>query len=120
MEDIVSSELVTELISVVALILVSVITYLLKKGVDYLMVYLEVKIGVEKVEMLKAQVETVVSFVEQNPAFSEWGGAQKKEYVLGSLQTFVEKYGLEISYEQLDRLLERAVQVMNTQIKTDA
>jgi len=119
MEEIVSSELITEFVSVVGLILVSVITYFLKKGIDALMEYLKEKIGIEKVDMIKSQVNTVVRFLEQNPAFGEWGGEQKKEYALGVMQAFANKYGVEVSYEQLDRFIEEAVQVMNSQLKNE-
>ena len=82
--------------------------------------YLGVKIGVEKWASIKDYAEVSVRAMEQNPAFAQLAGYQKKENVMLQLFNFATQIGLKISDLDRDKIIESAVQVMRSEQYLDA
>ena len=111
----VSPELLQKLIEVVALVVISVLGYGLKKLVTIGEVYLDAKLGASKMDMLKGFATTVVRALEQSPAYAQWDGAKKKENALVAIANFAEKNNIPVDNAFLDHVLEEAVSVMKSQ-----
>lgn len=107
---------VNELLVALVLALVGVMTYLLKGLASVAIAYLNNKIGADKVQFAGSLVEVMVRAVQQSPEFSELDGAAKKEQVLARAQTLLAKYGINMSHDELDKLVEAAVQVMKSEL----
>lgn len=119
MEGLFTEDLIVQVVYVAGLVIVSVLAYYVKKGIDVATEYLNARIGSDRIIALKDYVSTVVRSIEQSPVFSQWGGEEKKEYAIGVVRTYAERNGLDISYEKVDMFIEEAVQIMKSQLNED-
>ena len=76
---------------------------------------IENKIGKEEFERLSAQVSILVRFAEQIGKQLGWDGSAKKQMVTLALQKFAASIGADISDEEIDRLIEGAVYILNAE-----
>ncbi len=111
----VSPELIQKLIEIVALVIISILGYGMKKLVTMGEAYLDAKLGTSKVDLLKGFALTVVRALEQSPVYQNWDGAQKKENALVALASFAQKNDIPVDDAFLDHVLEEAVNVMKSQ-----
>ena len=113
--EMVSSELVRNLIEALALVIISLLGYGAKRLVAVGEAYLDTKIGVSKVEQIKGYAAMVVRALEQSPAYREWDGAKKKEIGLVAISNYALKNHIPADPQFCDHVLEEAVQIMKQQ-----
>lgn len=77
--------------------------------------YVEAKVGTEEMLKLKSWATTVVRALAQSPVFEKLTGAEKKELAIIQMMQFAERMKIDLSYEQADRFIEEAVQVMKSE-----
>ena len=105
-----------QLLLALLLMLVSVLGYGLKKGLDLLASYATVKIGVENTNLIKSFAQTVVRSLEQNGTFSGLLGADKKELAIVSITQYADEHGIPVDRQFIDKIIEEAVQIMKNEL----
>ena len=108
-------ELVVRLIEIVVLALVGVLALGARGLVTVGIKYLEGKVGVDNFATAQSFVMTIVRAVEQSPEFRDLLGSEKKEQVILRVSQWLQDSGIAISEEQLDKLIESAVQIMQAE-----
>jgi hypothetical protein len=98
------NQVVVALLGLVAVFL----AYLLKRGVEALTAYLEVKIGSENTNTVKELARTVVRFLAQSPAFKDLDSAEKFERATIWLDQELKKLGIDIDEDKLAKYIEEA------------
>ena len=78
--------------------------------------YLEAKLGAENYSYAKDFVATIVKALEQSPAYQHFDGAAKKEAAIQQIVEYCQKVGVELDPVTIDRLIEEAVQGMNSEL----
>lgn len=116
MFDAAVSELIVQVVMAVALALVGVAAFGLKKLVAVGVSWLEVKIGVDRFAMLKTYTDTIVRALAQSPITKDLIGDAKKELAMSQISQFARSKGFDISPEDIDNLIEEAVQVMKAEL----
>jgi len=109
-------EIVNQIILAVLTGVISVfflgVSGLVKMGLKYL----ETKWGSEKFAHAKEIAATIVRSLEQTHAYSNLSGAKKKEIAILQVQEWAKAAKIDLSYEDTDRLIEEAVQIMNNEL----
>jgi hypothetical protein len=78
--------------------------------------YLEVKLGAENYRYAKDLAATIVRALEQSPAWKSFDSVAKKEAAIQQLVHYFAQYGIELSPDTIDQLIEEAVQEMNAEL----
>lgn len=102
------------LLEAVVLAVVSIGAIYLKQGLAAGVAYLQNKLGSEQFSTLKAFATTAVRSIEQSPIYTDFDGAKKKELAINAIAEWANSKGLPITFELIDKVIEEAVQVMNT------
>lgn len=108
-------ELLVRIVEIVVLAIVGILALGARGLVTVGIKYLENKVGVENFSTAQSMVMTVVRAVEQSPEFSELLGSAKKEQVILRASQWLQEAGIVVSEEQLDKLIESAVQIMQSE-----
>jgi hypothetical protein len=101
--------------TLLALALVYAVRIALAKGQEYL----ALKLGNERLLFLKENAFSIVRYLEQSGTLAKLGADQKKEQALAYLDMIATEKGIQIDFDELDRLIEEAVQVMNAELAKD-
>ena len=109
-------ELVNQLIFVVFTAALTALTTLVSLGLHKLNAWADAQMGVKNFDFLKQVAATVVRAIEQSPAFQDFDPAKKKEAAILQLVELAEKYGIPVEPETIDKLIEEAVQRMNSDL----
>jgi len=109
-------ELLAQLIYALAVAVIGVIAYALRQLVQLLIAYLKSKIGETNFQRYRQYADVVVKMLEQSPAFESFDGAKKKELAILSVVQWAEKNNLPIDRELCEKVIEAAVQEMNSQV----
>jgi hypothetical protein len=80
-----------------------------------LQAYLEARIGAEQYGHIKEMVVTVVRALEQQGILLNLTGPEKKQMATSTIIQLLDRVGYEIEPAVLDKLIEEAVQVINTE-----
>ena len=104
------------LISALIVCLVGVISYTLKKGADAGIAYVTAKLSATNVQLFRDMASTVVRSMEQNPAFKDLEGSLKKERSIIALTDYAKQIGLPVDAPFVDKMIEEAVQIMNSEL----
>jgi len=110
---------VQPLISALILCVVGVLSYSLKKAVDVGITYIQAKLGASQMQLFRDMASTVVRNLQQNPAFKDLEGSLKKERAILEMTDYAGKIGLPVDHSFVDKLIEEAVQIMNTELGPD-
>jgi len=78
--------------------------------------YLSGKAGADNWNFLKSLTGTVVSALEQSPAYQSWDGTKKKEAAMMQIIQLAAKYGIVITSDEISNLVEEAVQLMKVDL----
>lgn len=113
--DPILNDLVIDLLVAVALVLVAVLGWNSRQLIAVAKQKLEASLGKEKLDILVSTVEVVVRGLEQSPISRL--GEEKFEIAKLKALEYVRELGLNMSNEDLDLIIERAVQVMNAELK---
>ena len=105
--------LIQNLILAVAMALVGFIAYLLRQLAGIGISYLQLKLGKDRLDLLKSITVTVVRDIEQSLVTAGYDGSQKKQLAIATITKWAEAHGLPIDDELIDRAIEEAVQIMN-------
>lgn len=107
-----------DLLSNVVQILAIVVAGFVVAGIRAGLKYVQVRMSREQYGFLKDAADTTVRYVEQLGVWDEamQEGARKKERALAMLVSFAQERSLPITHEFASRLLEEAVNVMNSQL----
>jgi len=104
--NIFTTEVIQYFLELVYLALATGMGLLLKAAIAYL----KQKIGIDKLEAFKAQVEVTVAFLEQfGVNIGLDNGLLKKEYAVNFLYNKAEEMGLKLSYDEVSALVEAFV-----------
>ncbi len=101
------SSIVFEIMKIFIMLVVAVAVFLIQK---YAVPLLKEKTETDTFEMLKAWAETAVLAAEQ--FMKDHKGQDKKNWVAAVLMEFITSKHIEISYEQIEALIECAVKEM--------
>jgi len=82
-------------------------------GAHKLDAYFKSKLGSTNYDFLKSLAATVVRALEQSPAYKDFDGAKKKEAAIIQIVALANQYGIPVTTETIDRLVEEEVQRMN-------
>ena len=105
-QEIFSQEVINYLVQLVAMVVFTAFGLLAKLA----MTYLKQKIGVEKLEAFKEQVDATVAFLEQfGVNLGLDNGLLKKEYAVNMLKTKADAMGLELSIDEISVFIEAFV-----------
>jgi hypothetical protein len=107
------------LISALILAVIGSLSYFLKQAADMGIALMKAKLSASNVEMFRAMAQTVVRSMEQNPAFKDLTGTLKKENCIVALTDYAEKIGLPVDHPFIDKIIEEAVQIMNSELGAD-
>ena len=113
-----SDELLNALVKSAALvlpILASIVVYYLKGYVQILGVKANEEIGTERLTQLMWFADLIVRSAEQVVGLE--GDEAKKDYALGKIKTLRDEYGLPLSDDQLDDLIEGIYNGIKDEIK---
>ena len=102
------------LLTAVVLAIVALLTFALKKVVTLGQLYLEQKLGSATYNFLKDYAATTVRFLEQTPIFKDFTGPEKKEYAITEVVIWCQQHNLPVDHDLIDKLIEEAVNVMNS------
>jgi hypothetical protein len=102
------------LLTAVVLAVVALLTYAVKKGVSLGQMYLEQKLGSATFGFIKDYVNTTVRFLEQTPIFQDLTGPEKKEKAVTEVVIWCQEHSLPVDHDLIDKLIEEAVNVMNS------
>lgn len=108
-------QLVQNLIVDVILALVGLVAFSARGLVQVGINYLNQKLGNTNFESLVQYAGMTVRFIEQSPAFQELTGDKKKELAIIEILKFCEKEKLPVDRALIDKVIESAVQIMNTE-----
>jgi hypothetical protein len=111
-----SPEVVTNLLTALVVALISILTFALKSAVGVAVKYLEVKIGVDQTNLLKAGALNVVRFLNQSGVFKDLENSKKKEIAMVQVAQWAAAHNLPITDEYLDKLVEEAVHIMKSEL----
>lgn len=109
-------ELLKTLIEALILVLIPVFGLLLRGLIQAAVSYMDTKIGTEKLAALKGIAATAVRALAQSPVYELLDGAKKKEQAILMIQRLAASYGLQVTYEEIDSLIEEAVQRMKSEL----
>ncbi len=110
------AEVTTQLLQIVAGILGALAVALAAPFIKKANTYLEVKLGAENYDYAKRLTATVVKALEQSPAYQNFDGSAKKEAAIHQLVEYFAKYNILLDPETIDKLIEEAVQGMNSEL----
>ena len=109
------NSVLTPILTAVGTALAVILVVLVKVGVKALTDYLAIKTGNETLDLLKGLAQTIVLALEQS--FKELDSTAKKERALAMLQAEADTRGIKVEFEQVDKVIEEAVALMNQTIK---
>jgi hypothetical protein len=116
MEEFVSSATNQILQGVLTLVAIFV-AFVIRMANEELTKYLRAKYGSEKTELMKSVATSVVRAIEQDAYITQLVGPEKKERALAELDMILRKYGYQLDFDELDRMIEEAVFNMNLYLK---
>lgn len=103
--------------------LVMLVCVLAAFGLHELRKYLIQKMGSEEFEktakilgIAKEVTTSAVRYLEQAGVLHGWNGEEKKERAIIYVRDQLAKYGVDMSFGEIDTLIEEAVQVMNAEV----
>lgn len=102
-------EIIFEVLKIIVMLAVLVVT-------RYLVPWIKQKIGADKLSEVENWAKQAVLMVQQ--VYSDWNGADKKEYVTRFLREQLIAKNISITDEQLNILIEAAVKQMKIQEKS--
>ncbi len=108
-------QLIQNLIVDVILALVGIAAFAARGLVQVGIEYLHAKLGDQNFQSLLGYADMTVRFVEQSPAFQDLTGDKKKELAIIELLKFCEAKKLPVDRALIDKVIESAVQIMNTE-----
>jgi len=122
----------TQLIQLAMTLLVMIVVVIAGVGLKALNTFMDVKIGAAKWDDLKGRANITVAWLAQAPAAENWENPQKKQYALVDLLQYAEKagiqvlenaaqiavgkIGLQVSHEDIDKIVEEAYVGIKNQI----
>jgi hypothetical protein len=108
--------LVTNLFDALIVALAGVLVFALKQGIGLGMEYLKMKLGLDQLNLLKQQAAAIVRWLEQSPIFKDFDGPAKKERAIIEFVQWANAHGLPVTHDEIEKLIEEAVQMMNAEI----
>ena len=113
--------LVQDLVGSLSLLIAGVIATLIGMGIKSLNAYLKTRMSVENLAFLKGVASTIVRYVEQSAAFQEikLQGADKKQRALMMFSEYCAENDIPLDYGFMDKLIEEAVNLMNSMVKEE-
>ena len=115
----------TQLVQLAMTLLVMIVVAMVGMGLKALNTFMDARIGSVKWAALKERASTTVAYLAQAPATETWENPQKKQFALVDLLQFAEKAGIEVvenatqiaagkvglqvSHEDIDKIVEEAV-----------
>ncbi|MCB2146578.1 MAG: phage holin family protein [Deltaproteobacteria bacterium] len=112
----VPTQLFQQLLTSLVLVVVTLLVYFVKLGLNSLIKYLDAKIGGEKSAQLQTFVGSVVRFLEQTGAFKALDSGEKKAMAIVKITQYCEEHGLPVDEAYINVLIEEAVQIMNAEL----
>jgi hypothetical protein len=111
---------IQNLLVAVVIAIITVIGFAAKKAIVLAGVYLEQKLGLATYTFVKDYVATTVRFVEQTPIFKELTGPEKKAQVMNEVASWCKARNIPVDAALIEKMVEEAVQVMNSFKSPDA
>jgi hypothetical protein len=112
-------ELLGQIYQGVATLLALVAVYAIRIGIIEGRKFLEMKFDGERLDFLKEHAMSVVRYLEQTGVLGELTGDDKKARALAWLHSILEEKGVKVDFDEMDRLIEEAVQKMNAELAKD-
>ncbi|MGD0002867.1 MAG: phage holin [Anaerolineaceae bacterium] len=113
------NQYVQPLISALILCVIGSLSYFLKQAADMSIAYMKTKMSATNVQLFRDMASTVVRSMEQNSAFKDLAGSLKKERAIVAMTDYAVKIGLPVDTAFVDKMIEEAVQIMNTDLGPD-
>lgn len=110
--------LVANLIEALALALAGVISVVVAGLAKIVIGYIKAKMTAEQYDFLKQGAATIVRFIEQTSLWDDLlaDGTAKKERAMLLVTEWAYENGIPLTYELLDRIIEEAVNIMNSEM----
>ena len=110
--------LVQNLIQALTLVLAGILATAVAAAARIAIKFLKSKLTAEQYGFLKEGATTVVRYIEQTSAWNSLlaDGAAKKEAALLQLTAWAEGHGVPLTYDLADRIIEEAVNIMNSEL----
>lgn len=105
-------------VTILATAIVGLITQVIVAVAKYYIPLLQEKIGNEQFTLWKETASLIVRSIEQSPAFIEFNSEDKKHRAMMELSNWFENRGIPVTVDLIDKLIEAAVQEMNSEIGT--
>lgn len=109
-------ELVQQLLVALVMVVVAAAGVFLRQLSVVVIAYLKQKMGVQNYETAQKVANTVVRALAQSPVYEQLGGPEKKELAMSWIQEQLGKMGVQMSHDEIDGMIEEAVQVMKSQL----
>ena len=109
-------QLLSNILLAVVTLVIGLLGYALRELIALGIAWLKTKISAERYEELLVQAGTVVSFLQQSPAWEETSKAELKSFALAKLQQWAIEHGYEFDWSAIDQAIEREVQIMKVEL----
>lgn len=106
-------------LSAVLILLATAAAVAIRQGAVWIERYARERIGNDRYSMVKEMALTVVRSLEQTGIWRQLDAKGKKEHALLYLQFYAEQLGMNIDIDELDHMIEAAVNVMNAELNKD-
>ena len=110
--------LVANLIEALALVLAGIVSVVIAGFGKIAIAYIKAKMTSEQYDFLKKGAATIVRFIEQTALWDDLlkEGSAKKERAMLLITEWAHEHGIPLTYELLDRIIEEAVNIMNSEL----